>query len=466
MRRSITRALYAAAAAGIALTTSGLAGAGAEVTAATRSLSPPVYTTGGAGYVSSGRWFRFVSTTVTIPPRELPAKNDGSIFMTLQSIGQSHSPFALIAVSPGGGSDSVGWTISDETLNIFAISPKVGDQLRVSIYYDQRGHTKFTAADLTQGITRTARVDTGNIVYNQFHLSVRASSFLVPVLPPAADIGLWKVAGTRVTTYSGVHGTISGPWTTRKMIETSTGTPAGRAVASPSGLRNGGANFAVWLRALPISYSSAFAGYGAAGSRFRFVATTLTVPPRPAIKGNTSFAYIELSHSGGSTPRPYAYIRVRPGGGPGSVRYDSLYRSGSGLGTLPISPRAGDRLAISIYYDRHGHLRFTATDLTTGTSATATTNAVLAGRSPYNAAGMFVEVSNRQVSTPPADTRLWRFTSSRITTYSGQRGSTLGPWATREQIDTTDGTPAGAAVMSPSALSDYGRSFSIWLRHH
>ena len=466
MRRGITRVLYAAAAAGIALTTTGLAGAGTQATAAIRSLSPPVYTTGQAGYVSSGRWFRFVSTTVTIPPRKVPAERGGSMFMTLQNTAQSPWPLAFILVGPGGGSGSVGWSISDETLNTFAMSPKVGDQLRVSIYYDRRGHTEFSAADLTQGITRTARMDTGDIVYNQVLLYGHTTSFLAPVLPPPADVRLWKAASTRVTTYSGVHGTIVGPWTTRKMINTSTGTPAGRVVASPSGSWNGGANFGVWLRALPISYTPAFAGYGAGGSRFRFAATTLTIPSRPAVKGNNSFAYIELSHSGGPTPRPYAYIRVRPGGGTGSVRYDSLYRSGSGLGTLAISPRAGDRLAISVYYDRHSHLRFTATDLTTGASATATTDAALASSSPYNRAGLFAEVNNRQVSTPPAGTRLWQFTSSRITTYSGQHGSTLVPWATSEQIDTTDGTPAGAVVMSPSALSNNGHNFSIWLRHH
>jgi hypothetical protein len=67
MRQCITRALYAAAAAGIARTTLGFAGAGAPATAAARSLSPPQYNTGDAGYISTGRWFRFVSATVTVP---------------------------------------------------------------------------------------------------------------------------------------------------------------------------------------------------------------------------------------------------------------------------------------------------------------------------------------------------------------------------------------------------------------
>jgi hypothetical protein len=32
-------------------------------------------------------------------------------------------------------------------------------------------------------------------------------------------------------------------------------------------------------------------------------------------------------------------------------------------------------------------------------------------------------------------------------------------------IDTTDGTAAGTVVMSPSALSNNGQNFGIWLRH-
>ena len=68
MRKHIIRALYAAAAAGITLATLGFAGAGPPATAAPQSLSPPVYTTNDAGYVSAGRWFRYLAATVTVPP--------------------------------------------------------------------------------------------------------------------------------------------------------------------------------------------------------------------------------------------------------------------------------------------------------------------------------------------------------------------------------------------------------------
>ena len=68
MRMHITRALYAAVAAAITLGTLGFAGAGSAATAAPGSISPPEYSPSWAGYsVGGGRWFRFISTTLTVP---------------------------------------------------------------------------------------------------------------------------------------------------------------------------------------------------------------------------------------------------------------------------------------------------------------------------------------------------------------------------------------------------------------
>jgi hypothetical protein len=67
--RGITGAVCAAVAAGIAFTTAGLAGAAVPAAAATRSLGPPEYSSAWVGYQDGGRWFRYVSTTVTVPPQ-------------------------------------------------------------------------------------------------------------------------------------------------------------------------------------------------------------------------------------------------------------------------------------------------------------------------------------------------------------------------------------------------------------
>ena len=106
----------------------------------------------------------------------------------------------------------------------------------------------------------------------------------------------------------------------------------------------------------PVNYNTSVAGYRDTGRWFRYVSTVVTVPPSPSPAGA---AFVYLVHSGGPTPRSYPYIRVQPGGGTGSIGYDSLYLSGPPR-TLALSPRPGDRLALSIYYDRRGHLRFSS----------------------------------------------------------------------------------------------------------
>ena len=163
MRRHISRALYAAVAAGITLGTLGFAGAGSPATAASRSISPPGYSQSWAGYsVGGGRWFRFISTTMTVPP--IPG---GSAV----DIGLSHGlpvgePFAELSVEQGGGTGSVRAHASPGGYGTLPLSPRAGDQLAISIYYDQHGHDYFTASDTTRHITRTIRLTVGSVIYN------------------------------------------------------------------------------------------------------------------------------------------------------------------------------------------------------------------------------------------------------------------------------------------------------------
>jgi hypothetical protein len=58
---------------------------------------------------------------------------------------------------------------------------------------------------------------------------------------------LWDFAHTDLTTYSGVHGSLLGPWTTTKLVDTLDGTPTGIVVMYASGLANHGHDFSTWL---------------------------------------------------------------------------------------------------------------------------------------------------------------------------------------------------------------------------
>ena len=161
MSRLTKRMLTTVIVAALALTAAGFTGAGAA-TAASRAAGPAVYSGQHAGYQAAGRWFRYVATTVTVPPRTLPYLNSGSAF-----IGLNGRYAAWINVDPGGGADSVGYAATNVGTGPFRLAPRVGDRLAISIYYDQRGHTYFTATDITQGTTQTVRVNVGNVVYDK-----------------------------------------------------------------------------------------------------------------------------------------------------------------------------------------------------------------------------------------------------------------------------------------------------------
>jgi hypothetical protein len=463
MRRHITRALYAAVAA-ITLSTVGFAGAGSPATAATRSISQPGYSPSWAGYsVGGGRWFRYISTTVTVP-----ALTGASGVV----IGLSHGlpvaePFAELQVEPGGGVGSVRAHVSPGGYGTLPLSPRAGDHLALSIYYDQHGHDYFTASDTTQHITKTVQLTAGRVIYNH--------GFVIGVggwldYPPQADTRLLQFTNTHVTTYSGDRGTLTGPWATWKYIATTSGTAAGTVIASPSGLSNGGADFSVWLRAVPVTRTAGFAGYTDSTGPLRFVSTTMTVPPARTPAGNGGTALVSLAHNGGATPRPYADITVAAGGGAASVRY----ASNNADGAFTMSPVPGDQLTVSIFYDQSGHYSVTATDTARGTIQTVTMAAPYADSMPLNSAQVLAMFSNSTMTPPSADTQIWQFTGSKVTTYRGDHGTILGPWATSRWIDTTDGTHAGAVVADSSILSTArqepsnaaGQAFGVWLRHH
>jgi hypothetical protein len=459
MHRHVTRTLYTAAAAVITLGTLGFAGAGSPAGAASRSLSPPGYSPSWAGYsVGGGRWFRFISTTVTVPP---------VIGGSMVVIGLSHGlsvgePFAELEVEPGPGG-TISAHVSPGGYGTLPLSPRVGDQLALSIYYDQHGHDYFTASDTTQHVTRTIRLTAGSVIYNHGFMIAPGGW---PDYPPQADTRLVQFTGSRVTTYTGDRGTLTGPWATWKYIATTTGTAAGTVIASPSGLSNGGADFGVWLRAVPTTYTSAFAGYADSGGPFRYIATTLTVPARQDPPANGGQVRVSLGHNGGTTFRPpEADIGVLPGGGPDSINYGGNTASGA----FTISPNVGDQVTVSIYYDQHGHYFFTAADLTQRTTQTVTTRAFYADQTPLNSAKVLAYLDNDTMVPPPADAQIWQFTGSKVTTYRGDHGTILGPWATSRWIDTTDGTRAGAVVADASVLSKISnpqQNFSVWLRHH
>jgi hypothetical protein len=244
------RKLYAAAAAGVTVTTLGFAGAGAAGAASTvpQATGPLIHTTSQAGYVTGGgRFFRFVATTVVVPYLQYQSGNNGSAEVVL---GSRVGPPATLKVAAGGGTGSISYVWSSGTQfhtgHLNKVAPAPGGLLRLSVYYDRMGHVFFTAADISQGVSQTARVDVVPVVYTSAEAAGTVDN--TAVVAPKTGTRLWAFSGTRVTTYTGVNGTLLGPWTTNQVIDTTTGTSAGAVVISSPVLWNNGQNFGVWLR--------------------------------------------------------------------------------------------------------------------------------------------------------------------------------------------------------------------------
>lgn len=443
--RKFHGALFAAAAASAALTTLGLTGPAAAAVAASPSVGPPAYTTTQTGYNVTGRWFRYVSTTVTIPAAGPAYRADGGL-MTV-ALGNTVKDYvrAVIQVKPGGGFGSVQYG-SGQQVRSFALSPKVGDKVAVSIYYDRHGHDLFTATDLTQGVSKVARMTVGTVAYNQVSM---LDNLGVITEPPLADIQTWKLADTRLTTVRGYHGTLAGPWETTPLVATSSGTSAGRLIADTSDLWNNGANFECWLRALPVQHSGVFAGYLATGVPFRFASTIMTVPKAPAT-GDPTVATVGLSSSHGFGP--FGFVGVKAGGGADSVTYDATHLPG--VKPLAVSPDPGDHLAVSVSYD-HGALKFAVFDLTQHKGDTATVPFHFAS---FDTAAVRVIVHNfmHNSNFPPApEGSVWAFSHTQIGSY-GAFGTLLGPWGTVKQV-TIGGFPT---------VLMHGQDFNVLLHQH
>ena len=244
-----TRALVAAAATAAVVTTLGLTGAVAAAAAPARG--PATVTTGDdpafAGYVTTGTsWrFRFVATSVPVPACPAPLVNNA--VADIELFPNTGSEVAHINVACGGFG-SVSFGSETHASGVFHLSPSVGNVLKISIYRDvAASRDEFVATNTATGRTEKVTVATSSsVVYR--HAVIGA--FLVnPALvePPPASERLWVFRDSAVTSYSGIRGTLVGPWPVIKFSATTTGTSSGTVLMFPSDPTNGGHNFGVWL---------------------------------------------------------------------------------------------------------------------------------------------------------------------------------------------------------------------------
>jgi len=293
MRRRITRTLFAAAAAGVTVSTLGFTAVGAANaavagTARMQTIGTTIATRSQAGYEASGRDFRYISSTITVPdtsfltglyPQEYIQLSNGS----LTQFGVGGDQYVRAGIESCRVARSFGYTCTSGTwvsfveafnnsLNgpYFAHYAQLsgvtqGDGVNFSIYFDQGGnelHFVITPPS-TSGPAQFYKTRAyGPIFDHAAAVDDFTDSTGVPIaLPPFIhSFRINQFLQGALTTYNGARGSFVGPWTTSKVEATSNGLlpPSGAVRVSPSPLWSDGltANgavrpfdaFGVWAR--------------------------------------------------------------------------------------------------------------------------------------------------------------------------------------------------------------------------
>jgi hypothetical protein len=310
MRRRITKAFFATAAAGATITTLGFAAASPAGAAAGgmhfTPSAPEVATSshgnglagnlnncgastaaiitgtwsstdcGKAGYVATGRNFRFASALVTVPNHTGSVATDPTMYVALDASGVNPD-FARAGVRPCTifvpsssrkavrnafpvvncpVGDTSGWEafamVNESgvvTVGTVAISPSVmGDGVFVSVYLVPTGNSVHIVVTPPSGAVLNNTYAVSGPVYTdaQAFADWTTDTTQPAPVPPVDD----KFRDTqffqgRFTTSSGAQGTFQGPWTLTAVDATSNGSlpPSGTLTAQPSFLWNDGSGF-------------------------------------------------------------------------------------------------------------------------------------------------------------------------------------------------------------------------------
>ncbi len=289
MRSRIIRTLIAAAAAGATATTLGLAASGAASASVSHPAGahvtyPRIGTTSQAGYEMSGRYFRYITATLTVPdtsfltglyPQEYIQLSNGSLASGDQYV-RAGIESCVVAESFGYSCTPGSWVSYVEAFNNSLNGPyfahyselsgvNQGDGVNFSIYYDQTGnelHFVITPPSTSGPAEYYKTRAYGPIFDHAAALDDFTDSTGTPIpLPPFFhSFRINQFLQGALTTYSGSRGSFIGRWTTSQVIATSNGLlpPSGTTRVSPSPLWSDGlvANnqvrlwdaFGVWAR--------------------------------------------------------------------------------------------------------------------------------------------------------------------------------------------------------------------------
>jgi hypothetical protein len=266
----------------------------------------------------------------------------------------------------------------------------------------------------------------------------------------------------------------------------------------------GAASAAVSSKAQPATIgttiaSTSSAGYEASGRDFRYITSTIRVPDTDFLTGLYPQEYIQLSN--GSLTQPTGGGNAYTRAGIESCIVARSFGDSCATGTWVAFVEAfnnslngpffshyfnlagvnqGDGVNFSIYYNQGGNeLSYVITPpSTSGTPQFYKTQAFGPVYDHAAALDDFTDSTGTPIALPPfvQPFRINQFLQGALTTYSGARGSFVGPWTTSPVIATSNGLlpPSGTLRVSPTSLWSDGLTangavrsndaFGVWAR--
>jgi len=301
MRRRITKAFFATAAAGATITTLGLAAspAGAASTGHKVGYTPtgtvvatdancsstlvtlPSDACGKAGYQASGRNFWFAQALINIPNHTGSVSTaDPTLYVALDNSGTNTWQYTRVGIAPcpaarattfivPGASitcptvlagNTAGWVAfvatadagTTPTVTTYPIgSAFMGDGVQVNAYLVPTGNSVQTTITLPNGTVYNNTIPITGPVYTKAQATAdwttaveNGASEPQPAVP-GAKIRDTQFFQGRFTTQNGAKGTFNGPWTLTAWEATSNGDlpPTGSLIGQPSYLWNDGSGY-------------------------------------------------------------------------------------------------------------------------------------------------------------------------------------------------------------------------------
>ncbi len=285
MHRRITKAFFAAAAAGATITTLGFAaaspagaalsgkhyvhftpsapetGTDANCTSDTVTGTWTSSDCGKVGYVATGRDFRYAQAIIKVPTFASGTGSavTGPAMYAALDASSSNNDFARVGIQPdpdGDGSWQAFYDVEEPgspgVTATATLSPALaGDGVFVSAYFNQAGNSVHVLVSVpsTGGTLLNNTISVTGPVYSDaqaFADWTAASDTAIPApAVPSENTRVSQFFQGRFTTLNGVQGTFNGPWTLTPYEATSNGTapPAGTLIGEPSYLWNDGSGF-------------------------------------------------------------------------------------------------------------------------------------------------------------------------------------------------------------------------------